>query len=91
MLRLSDARGRRHEPNIIVVHYNHLSADLDGQMRRLTEWLGIAVPQEHWPSLVRAATFERMRAGADRMRWACSRTAPHSSDGGVSCTGPIAA
>jgi aryl sulfotransferase len=67
MWHLSDAWGRRSEPNIVLVHYDALSADLESEMRRLAELLGIAVPERTWPALVAAATFERMRASADRL------------------------
>ena len=46
------------------MHYDDLSSDLDGQMRRLAGLLGIEVAEETWPDLVRAATFEQMRARA---------------------------
>ncbi len=36
-------------------------------MRRLAVRLGITVPPAAWPGLVRAATFEEMRAGAGRI------------------------
>jgi hypothetical protein len=49
---------------VILVHYDDLSSDLDGQMRRLAGLLGIEVAEETWPDLVRAATFEQMRARA---------------------------
>jgi aryl sulfotransferase len=61
---LSDAWRRRDEPNITLVHYDDLRADLAGQMRRLADRLGIAIEPSTWPSLVRAATFEQMRANA---------------------------
>jgi aryl sulfotransferase len=64
---LSDAWARRHESNIVLVHYDDLSADLDGQMRRLAARLGIEVPDNIWPRLVEAATFESMRTRADRL------------------------
>ena len=48
-------------------HYDDLKADLEGQMRRLAARLDISVPEDRWPELVDAATFERMRAGADRI------------------------
>jgi aryl sulfotransferase len=66
MWHLSDAWARRGEPNVMLVHYDDLSADLGGQMRRIARRLGITVPEQAWPALVRAATFESMRAGADR-------------------------
>jgi hypothetical protein len=51
-------------PAVLLVHYDDLSADLDGEMRRLAALLGITVPERVWSDLVQAATFERMRAGA---------------------------
>ncbi|MGB6582293.1 MAG: sulfotransferase domain-containing protein [Streptosporangiaceae bacterium] len=67
MWHLSDAWVRRHEPNVLLVHYNDLLADLDGQMRRFAGQLGIAVPEQAWPTLVQAAMFERMRDSADTL------------------------
>lgn len=66
LFHLSDAWARRARPNILIMSYDDLLADLDGQMRRLAGSLEIAVPGGAWPALVDAATFERMRASADR-------------------------
>ena len=67
MWHLSDAWARRHKPNVSLVHYDNLSADLEGQMRWLAGQFGIAVPEQAWPSLVQAATFENMAARADAL------------------------
>jgi aryl sulfotransferase len=67
MWHLSDAWARRNEPNVLLVHYDNLSADLEGQMRWLAGQLGIAVPAQAWPSLVQAAMFENMSARADTL------------------------
>ena len=67
MWHLCDAWARRDEPNVLLVHYGNLSADLEGQMRWLAGQLGIAVPAQAWPSLVQAATFENMSARADTL------------------------
>ncbi len=64
LMHLTDAWDRRHEPNIVLVHYDDLLADLDGEMRRLAGRLGIEVPEARWPELVEAARFESMRARA---------------------------
>jgi aryl sulfotransferase len=64
MLHLSDAWARRHDVNVVLVHYDDLLADLDRSMRRLADLLGIAVDEERWPALVHAATLESMRHGA---------------------------
>ena len=52
----------RHRPNMLLVHYNDLKADLDGEMRRISAFLDIFVNETVWPSLVEAARFESMRA-----------------------------
>ena len=65
MWHLSDAWVRRNEPYIVLVHYDDLCADLEGEMRRLASLLDITVPEPLWPDLVRAATFEHMKARAD--------------------------
>lgn len=66
MWHLSDAWARRGETNVVLVRYEDLWEDLAGQMRRLAGRLGIAVPEDAWPGLVRAASFEQMRASAAR-------------------------
>ena len=65
MWHLSDAWRRREQPNVVLVHYDDLATDLEGQMRRLARLLDIEVPDEDWPRLVGAATFERMRERSD--------------------------
>jgi hypothetical protein len=61
---VADAWSRRETPNVVLTHYDDLSNDLDGEMRRLADRLGIAVDEERWPSLVAAAGFDEMRAKA---------------------------
>jgi aryl sulfotransferase len=58
---LSDAWVR--DPSmVLLVHYDDLLADLAAEMRRVADRLGIEVPEAVWPSLVEAATFDRMRS-----------------------------
>lgn len=54
----------RDRPNVVLMHYRDLQADLAGQMRALAGRLGIDVPEERWPALVAAAGFPSMRARA---------------------------
>jgi aryl sulfotransferase len=51
----------RHKSNVLLVHYADLKSDLDGEMRRISAFLGIPVNEAIWPSLVAAAGFEEMR------------------------------
>ncbi|MBF8184697.1 sulfotransferase domain-containing protein [Nonomuraea sp. K274] len=68
MWHLSDAwRRRLRQPNVLLVHYDDLLGDLAGEMRRLAGALGISMPEEVWPALVKAATFDSMRSRADRL------------------------
>lgn len=55
----------RRRKNICFVHYADLIDGLDGEMRRVSAFLGIPVDEEHWPELVRAASFAAMRDSAD--------------------------
>lgn len=59
-----DARER---PNVVMLHYDDLQADLAGEMRGLATRLGIEVGEDRWRDLVDAATFQNMRARADEI------------------------
>jgi hypothetical protein len=52
-------------PNVVLLHFSDLKADLPGQMRCLAARLGVKLPEELWHELVQAATFEEMRGRAD--------------------------
>ena len=52
---------QQHRANLLLVHYNDLKADLPGEMRRVADFLDIAVSPDIWPDLVAAAGFEAMR------------------------------
>jgi aryl sulfotransferase len=67
MWHLSDAWARRAAANVVLIHYDRLSADLEGEMRRLAGILKIVVPEQRWPVLVQAGTFQQMRAASDQI------------------------
>lgn len=52
----------RDETNVALFHYNDMSHDLDGEMRRLATFLEVDVPDPKWDELVEAASFANMRA-----------------------------
>jgi hypothetical protein len=54
----------RERPNVVMLHYGDLKTDLEGQMRSLASQLGIDVPEDRWPALVKAATFDEMKRRA---------------------------
>ena len=51
-------------PNVVMVRYEDLKRDLEGEMRGLASRLGIDIPEDRWPELVDAATFDRMKERA---------------------------
>jgi hypothetical protein len=67
MWHLSVAWRRRHDSNVVLVHYDALRRDLEGEMRQLAGALDVGVDEATWPALVHAATFDSMRANADRV------------------------
>ncbi|HEX6255523.1 MAG TPA: sulfotransferase domain-containing protein [Euzebyales bacterium] len=64
---LSDAWRRRHDDNVVLVHYADLLADLDQGMRRLAGAIGVDVPQRRRENLIGAATLPAMRARATQL------------------------
>lgn len=57
----------RHLPNIELVHYSDLRADLEGEMRKLAAYLEIDVPDELWPRVVHACEFETVKANPEKV------------------------
>jgi aryl sulfotransferase len=57
----------RSEPNLLLVHYADLKADLSGEMRRVADFAGIEVPAAKWPAVVERCTFDAMRARPDEI------------------------
>jgi aryl sulfotransferase len=57
----------RHLPNILLVHFNDLLNDLEGEMRRVAGFLEIEVDETAWPSLVEKATFATMKKNAEQV------------------------
>jgi aryl sulfotransferase len=57
-------RGR---PNLLMVHYNDLKADLAGEMRRISDFLDIDTPADRLPVLAQAAGFEAMQASGEAL------------------------
>lgn len=58
---------RRKEPWLLFVHYNDLKADLAGEMRRISEFLGIETPPDRLTQLAAAATFEAMKRDGEAL------------------------
>lgn len=53
----------RRLPNVCLLHYRDLTLDLEGELGRLADFLGLRVAA--WPELLQAASFAAMKAQAD--------------------------
>jgi aryl sulfotransferase len=66
----------RKRPNLLFVHYDDLQADLESEMRRVAQFLGIDVSPEAWPPLVDAARFTSMQSEGERLMPKVTRMFP---------------
>ena len=57
----------RHRPNVLLVHYNDLKADLAGEIRRIGEFCGIETPEPRMAQIVDAAGFSSMKRDGAKM------------------------
>lgn len=51
----------RRLPNILLVHFNDLKADMPGQIRRIARFLNIPIDEDRWPVIIEHCTFDYMR------------------------------
>lgn len=51
-------------PNLLLVHYADLKADLPGEIRRIAEFLDAPIDKARWPAIVEHCTFDYMKAHA---------------------------
>lgn len=56
----------RDRSNVLFVHFNDLLIDLEGEARRVAEFLGQPVTEEQWPGVVEGCTIDRMREAGRR-------------------------
>lgn len=54
----------RRFPNVLLVHFNNLKADLPAQIRRVASFLGIGIDEARWRAIVEHCTFDYMRETA---------------------------
>ena len=57
----------RHLPNVRLVHFNRLKADLEGEMRAIAGFLGVDIAEDRWPEIVRHCGFDYMKQHAEQM------------------------
>jgi len=55
----------RHLPNLMLLHFAALKADMPGQIRRIAAFLDIPVDESQWDAMVEHCSFDYMRAHAE--------------------------
>ncbi|MEQ1524545.1 MAG: sulfotransferase domain-containing protein [Aestuariivirga sp.] len=57
----------RHLPNVKLIHFNELKADLPGMIREIAQFLDVAIDEDRFTEIVGHCTFDYMKAHAERM------------------------
>lgn len=57
----------RDEPNVMLVHFNELKADMPGMIRKIADFLEIDVADENWPAIIDHCTFDYMKRNATKL------------------------
>ena len=57
----------RHLPNILFVHYADMLADLEGEVRRIANFLGIEHEEGAWAEIADACRFDNVKKNTDRI------------------------
>lgn len=48
-------------PNVLLVHFSALKADMGSEIRRIAEFLGIEIDESKWPAILEHCSFDYMR------------------------------
>ncbi|ESR23398.1 sulfotransferase domain-containing protein [Lutibaculum baratangense] len=56
----------RHLPNVMLLHFSELKADMPGQIRRIAEFLSIPIDELRFPAIVEHCTFDYMKKNATK-------------------------
>jgi aryl sulfotransferase len=51
-------------PNVKLVHFANLKADLEGEMRAIADFLGCDIPEGRWPQILKHCSFDYMKTHA---------------------------
>jgi aryl sulfotransferase len=55
----------RHQPNLMMIHFNDLKADLEGNIRKIAKFLDIPdMPEDKFKAAIEHCTFDWMKAHA---------------------------
>ncbi len=58
---------RREQANVLLVHFQDLKSDLEGELRRIANFLDIELDPGQWPDVIERCTFDGMRSRGDEI------------------------
>jgi aryl sulfotransferase len=53
-------------PNVMMLHFSHLKADMPGEIRRIAEFLDIQINEDNWDDILLHCSFDYMKKNATR-------------------------
>ena len=56
----------RELPNLLLLHFEHLKADMPGEIRRIADFLGVRIDPVKWPAILEHCSFDYMKAHPTR-------------------------
>lgn len=57
----------RNAPNVLLVHFGNLKADMPGEIRRIARFLEIEIDETKWPAVLEHCSFDYMKRNADSL------------------------
>lgn len=57
----------RNAPNVLLVHFGNLKADMPGEIRRISRFLEIEIDEAQWPAILEHCSFDYMKKNADSL------------------------
>jgi aryl sulfotransferase len=56
----------RNHPDLVVLHYASLKADMPGEIRRIATFLGIPIDESRWSAILEHCSFDYMKTHASK-------------------------
>jgi aryl sulfotransferase len=57
----------RHLPNVLLVHFDDLKADMEGEIRRIARFLDIGIDEARMPAILEHCSFDYMKRNAAKV------------------------
>lgn len=56
----------RHHPNVLLVHFSRLKENMKREIRRIAQFLEVAIDEAKWPDILEHCSFDYMRHAATK-------------------------